>query len=82
MGMFKKSDVEAFLKDEAFRDEIIEVALSDEKTAKVIAEDIADEVSDVLEDDPKFRQKLIEAAFKNSEFRKKVMEELVEEFLD
>ena len=82
MGTFNKSDVQVFVGDEDLRAEIIESALNDVKAAKEIAQDIADEISDVLEDEPRFRRQLIKAAFQNPEFREKVMRELVNEFMD
>ena len=47
-----------------------------------LAEDVADELEDLLEDDPSFRQKIVEAATTNSQFKTQVIRKLVEEISD
>ena len=44
-----------------------------------LAGDIADKLSDELEDDPEIRQKIIQYAIASPEFKKRVVRKLVED---
>ncbi len=54
------SDVRQLLQDPALVDEIAKGVMEDPEALSELAEDIADELSDVLEDDPEFRAKIIQ----------------------
>ena len=45
----------------------------------VIINDIADKLSDKLEDDPQMRQKIVEHAIASPDFKKRVVRKLVED---
>lgn len=47
-----------------------------------LAEDIADELSEQMEDDPELRRKIVDAAVANPEFKKRIVKKLVEELSD
>lgn len=77
MGMIEKADAQKFLKDKAIMDEVVKQALDDPETIKDLASDVADKMSDLLEDDPEFKKQIMEAATESPDFRKRVIKELL-----
>lgn len=84
MGIVEDGDIVKLLQNKEFVNQIIESALKEPKIVEDISSDVADKLSDVLEDDPEFRKNLISAVMKKgitekSEFREKVIKQLVDD---
>jgi len=79
MGFTEKGDVRKLLQDSKLKDAIAKAAVEDPKTMDSLAGDIADKLSDELEDDPEIRQKIIQYAIASPEFKKRVVRKLVED---
>jgi len=77
MGFIEKGDVRKLLGDSKLREAIVEAALEDPKTMDSLAGDIADKLSDELEDDPEIRQKIVAAVIASPEFKKRVVRKIV-----
>ncbi len=77
-----KADILKLLKDETLVDEVVKKVIEDPDVLADLAEDLAGEIADYLEDDPAIRQKLIDAAIGSPDFRKKVIKELADELGD
>ncbi len=77
-----ESDIRKLLKDPGLVEEIAKGVMEDPEALGDLAENIADELSDVLEDDPEFRAKIIESAMGNNAFRSRLVKKLAEEFTD
>lgn len=82
MGFVEESDVRQLLNDESLVDDIIAALVSDPKVLQELAEDVADELEDLLEDDPMFRKKIVDEAISNPEFKKSVIQQLISEMTD
>ncbi len=84
MGMIEidKSDVRKLLQNPELVEEIAKGVMEDPSALDDLAEDIADELSDVLEDDPDFRAKIIQSAMGNEAFKNRLVKKLVAEFGD
>ena len=84
MGIIEidKSDVRKLLQDPQLVEEIAKGVMEDPSALDDLAEDIADELSDVLEDDPDFRAKIIQSAMGNEAFKSRLVKKLVAEFGD
>ncbi|MCH8904611.1 MAG: hypothetical protein IIA45_11930 [Bacteroidetes bacterium] len=78
----KKTDVEAFLNDKQFINELIKEIKNNPEVVRELAEEIAEEISDYLQDDPELKRKIIESAMVSHEFREKVVREIVNEMND
>jgi len=79
MGFTEKGDIRKLLHDSRLREAIIKAAAEDPKTVDSLVGDIADKLSDELEDDPEIKQKIVEAAIASPEFKKRVVRKLVED---
>ncbi len=82
MGFIEESDVRQMLKEDGLVDEIVSSLVEDPKVLAELADDVADELEDLLEDDPTFRKKIIEAATANPVFKQNVIDALVAEISD
>ncbi|MEE8372854.1 MAG: hypothetical protein V3R87_04025 [Dehalococcoidia bacterium] len=84
MGIIEidKSDVRKLLQNPELVEEIAKGVMEDPSALDDLAEDIADELSDVLEDDPDFRAKIIQSAMANEAFKNRLVKKLVAEFGD
>ena len=84
MGIIEidKSDVRKLLQNPELVEEIAKGVMDDPAALDELAEDIADELSDVLEDDPDFRAKIIQSALGNEAFKSRLVKKLVAEFGD
>lgn len=83
MGMdINKADVLNLLQDEKLIDNVVKRVVDDPEVLDDLAGEIADEMSDYLEDDPAIKQKIISAALGNADFKKRVVKELVDEIGD
>ena len=79
MGFTEKGDVRKLLRDSKMREAIVKAAVEDPKTVDSLAGDIADKLSDELEDDPEIRQQIVAHAIASPEFKKRVVRKLVED---
>jgi len=78
MGIsINKADIRKLLDDNSLMSDVAKKSLDDASTIKDIASDVADMISDELDDDPEFKRKILLAAMKRDIFRKKVIEELI-----
>ncbi len=79
MGFTEKGDVRKLLHDSKMREAIVKAAVEDPKTMDSLAGDIADKLSDELEDDPEMRQQIVKYAIATPEFKKRIVRKLVED---
>ena len=78
MGLIQESDVGRILQDPVLMDEVVKALVEDSDTMDTLADDIADKLSDALEDDSEIRRHLVDAAMGNDQFKKKLVSKLVE----
>ncbi len=77
-----KVDVRKMLEDNSFMDKVVKETVADPKILEGLAEDLADEISEVIEDDPRYTQSIIAAAKKDAGFKRMVVKALTEELVD
>ena len=82
MGIADKAEVRKLLEDPKLVDEITKTVLENPSALNALADDVAGELSDVLEDDPDFRSKIIQAAMGNETFKSRLVKKLAEEVAD
>ena len=82
MSIADKAEVRKLLQDPTLIDEITKSVLENPSALNDLADDIAGELSDVLEDDPDFRSKIIQAAMGNEAFKSRLVKKLAEEVAD
>lgn len=70
------------LQDENFVKEVISKVVENPGVLDELAEDVADELADVMEDDPVIKKKIIDAAITNPDFKKRIVKELINELGD
>ena len=78
----KETDIKKLLQDDKLIDEIVKKVVEDPKVLDELADDIADELSDYLEDDPAIRQKIIDAAIQSEDFKKRIVAAVRDELGD
>ena len=79
MGMnVSMADVQSLLGDEKLMDEMVKQVLDDPDAMDDLAGSIADELSDIIEDDPWLTGKLLGAAMKDSSLKKRTIKKLVD----
>jgi hypothetical protein len=74
-----RADARKLLEDKKFMDEVVRGALADPEVLEDLAESVADEISEVIEEDPTFSQKIIEAVKGDPGFRKHLVKALIDE---
>ena len=79
MGFTEKGDVRKLLRDSTLREAIVEAVVEDPKTMDSLAGDIADKLSDEMEDDPEIRQRIVDGVIASPTFRKRVVRKIVED---
>ncbi len=82
MSNLTTNEISTFLQDEEFTNEVIKQAVASPEVVENLAADIADEISDFMEDNPQFRNRLVTEALNRDEFRQQVIDKLVEEIND
>ncbi len=82
MSNLTTNEISTFLQDEEFTNEVIKQAVASPEVIEDLAAEIADELSDFVEDDPQFRQRLVTEALKRDEFKQQVIDKLIEEIND
>ena len=79
MGIdIEKAELRKLIDYSSLMSEVAKKSLDDPDTIKDIAGEVADKISDELEDDPEFKRKILLAAMKREVFRKKVIQLLAE----
>jgi len=68
----------ALLKNEELVDQAVETMVEDPDAMDDLAGDIADKLSDLIEDDQGMRRRILDAAVASEDFRKRVVKELIE----
>ncbi len=79
MGFVEKSDVGKLLQDPDFLEEIGNAILQDPDAVEDLAGDIADALSDQLEEDPEVRNKIVATAMASSEFKQRIVKKLADD---
>lgn len=82
MSSVKDYEIVTLLQDEEFVNEVIEQALASPDVMDELAEDIADDLSDMFEDDPRIQRKLLTHALKGDGFKQRVIQKLIGELTD
>jgi len=73
-----KAEARKLWEDKNFMGEVVRGTLADPQVLEDLADSVADEISDVIEDDPAYTQGIIEAAKKEPRFRKLVVKSLID----
>ena len=79
MGLITTSDVKSLLQDEEFKADIAKAIAEDPQALDDLAEAVADELGDELENDSALKAQIIEAAMANPNFKKKLVKELIDD---
>lgn len=79
MGLIQDTDVERLLQDKSLMEDVAKAMVEDPETMASLADDIADKLSDALEDDPEMRRRIVESAIASLDFKRKIVSKLVEE---
>jgi len=83
MGMdIKKEDVQKLLQNDKLVDEVVKKVVEDPEVLKDLAEEVAEQISDYIEEDPTIRQKVIKAALGSPGFKQRVIKELADGMSD
>ena len=77
-----KDDVHKLLEDPGLVEEIAKGVMEDPVTLDGLAEEIADELSDMLEDDPEIRANIIQSAMGNKAFKDRLLRKLAKKLGD
>ena len=79
MGMIQSSDVKELLRDKELMSEIAGAVVEDPNMLESLADDIAGEIDEEMENAPELRKQIIDAAMALPEFRKKLASKIIEE---
>lgn len=82
MSWIQEADARQMLDNNGIVDEIVAALVSEETVFQELADDVAEELEDILEDDPTFRNKIVEAATSNPEFKESVITHVVAQMAD
>jgi len=83
MGMdISKADVQKLLQNDKLVDEVVKKVVEDPEVLKDLAEEVAEQISDYIEEDPAIRQKVIKAALGSPGFKQRVIKELADGISD
>ncbi len=79
MGMIQASDVKELLRDKELISEIAVAVVEDPNMLDSLANDIAEEIDEEMENAPELRKQIIDAAMALPEFRKELASKIVDE---
>ena len=82
MGFVQETDVRKMLEDKTLVNNIVKAMVQDPTVLSGLAEDVADELEELLEGDPSFRQKIVAAATTDPKFKSQVIRNVVKEITD
>ena len=77
-----EKEVSTFLKDKRLTSEIVKRVVSNKETLDKLAEDIADDLSDAIENYPTIKKQIVAAAMRDPRFKERVVRALVSEMSD
>ncbi len=77
MGIIEDGDVRTLLHDPELMSDIAKAVVEDPETMDDLANNIADKLSDELEDDAALRRGIVSAAIANPEFKRRIVKKLV-----
>ena len=75
-------EISSLFQDEEFVNAVIEQAVEQPEVMENLAEEIAGELSDMMEDDPQLQRRLVSQALKTDGFKQQVIENLIAEISD
>ncbi|MCH7685146.1 MAG: hypothetical protein IH899_00435 [Planctomycetes bacterium] len=76
MGFLQEGDAEKFLKNSKIVDEIVNNVVKDPRMVNDLADEVADQLEDLIEEDGGLMNKILSAASENKEFRNRVVKQL------
>lgn len=76
MGFLQEGDAEKFLKSSKIVDEIVNNVVKDPRMVNDLADEVADQLEDLIEEDGGLMNKILSAASENKEFRNRVVKQL------
>ena len=76
MGFLQEGDAERFLKSSKIVDEIVNNVVKDPRMVNDLADEVADQLEDLIEEDGGLMNKILAAASENKEFRNRVVKQL------
>ena len=76
MGFLQEGDAEKFLKQSKIVDEIVSNVVKDPRMVTDLADEVADQLEDLIEEDGGLMNKILAAASENKEFRSRVVKQL------
>ncbi len=82
MSNLTAHEMSTLLQDEEFTNKVIDQALARPDVMEELADDIADALSDLLEDDPRMQREFVSQALTGDGFKQQVIDKLMEELND
>ncbi len=82
MSNLTAHEMSTLLQDEEFTNKVIDQALVSPDVMEELADDIADALSDLLEDDPQMQREFVGQALAGDGFKQQVIDKLMEELND
>jgi hypothetical protein len=79
MGLIEASDVSKLLSDPEMASEMAKAVLETPGVMETLADDIAEDLGDELDNAQEFKKQIVDAAMANPEFRKRLALKLVED---
>jgi hypothetical protein len=79
VGYIQESDVTGLLTDGQFLKDLAAAVAVDPAGMDDLAKEVADKLSDALEDDPIVRRQILQAAVASPEFKRRVIQKVLEE---
>ena len=79
MGLIQASDVTSLLEEPELATEVAKAVVETPGVMESLADDIAEELEDEIQNAPEFRKQIVAAAMANPEFRKRLAIKLVED---
>ena len=79
MGLIQAEDVKGLLEDPELMEVIADAVVETPGVLESLADDIAEELEDEIENAPQFRKKILNAAMANPEFRKQLAVKIIED---
>ena len=82
MSLTEKTDVRRLLRDPELRTEIAKALVDDTEFMDSLADDIAGELSEELENDPEMLKDIVDVAVASPQVKQRIVKKLVEELND
>ena len=78
MGFLQDGDAENFLKKSKILDEIVANVVKDPELSNDLADEVADQLEELIEDNGALKTKILSAVSERKEFRNRVVKQLSE----